>query len=359
MGAYHDNNRDSWFSSFYYTDWTGKKKKKLKRGFPTKESALKYEREFLEKCGKKSSMKFGGLVKLYLEDMKERVKPGTFTNKNSIIYGKILPYFENMNVDRITPGDIRRWQQDIMKRGFADTYLRTIHAQLSAIFNYAVRYYDLPRNPCVQAGSMGKGYASEMEIWTVEEFDLFQTAMKNRPVSGLAFSILFWTGMRIGEMLALTVADVNIANCTIRINKSLTHIHGYDIISEPKTPRSRRMILIPAELAAELGRYIAETPDMTPDTRLIPLSKNLLDREIHRGARKAGIKDIHVHCLRHSHTALIAALGASPVEAAERLGHENVQTTLNIYSHVLPGRQKAISDELGRLYRKTQHPEAE
>ena len=88
------------------------------------------------------------------------------------------------------------------------------------------------------------------------------------------------------------------------------------------------------------------------------MSKTVVERELKRGIRRAGnLKDIHPHSLRHSHTALIASLGATPVEAAERLGHENVTTTLNIYSHVLPGWQTEIANELDRAYRKTKEPE--
>ena len=351
MAVYRDDKRGTWYASFFYTDWTGKRIKKFKRGFPTKDAAIKYEEDFLEKTSRKPSMKFRKLVDLYIADMEDRVRLSTLINKRSITNDKIIPYFENMYVEDITAADVRRWQQDIMKRGYADTYLRSIHAQLSAIFNFAVRYYDLPRNPCLQAGSMGKGYAGEMEIWTVDEFNQFLVAMRDRPISGMAFTILFWTGMRIGEMLALTVEDVDLENNTIRITKSLQHIEGRDIITEPKTPNSRRTIMIPEELATELSKYVATMPNITPETRLIPLSKNLLDREIHRGARRAGVKDIHVHCLRHSHTALIASLGATVKEAAEILGHGRTSTTLNVYSHVLPGRTRAIADELGKLYR--------
>ena len=356
MASYKDEKRGTWYSAFYYKDWNGKKKKKLKRGFATREEAEKYEKDFLAKSNRKPSMKFSKLVDIYLEDMRSRVRESTYINKSHIINDKVVPYFEDMHVDAITAADVRRWQQDMMNRGYADTYLRTIHAQLSAIMNYCVRYYDLARNPCVQAGSMGKGFASEMEIWTVDEFDQFMKAMNDKPMAGMAYTLLFWTGMRIGEMLALTVEDVDLEAKTIRINKSLQHINGRDIITEPKTPKSRRVILIPDELAVALSRYMANMPSITPQSRIIPLTKNYLDREIHKGARKAGVKDIHVHCLRHSHTALIASLGATPVEAAERLGHENVQTTMNIYNHVLPGRHQAIADELGKLYRKKENP---
>ena len=107
---------------------------------------------------------------------------------------------------------------------------------------------------------------------------------------------------------------------------------------------------MPDVLVNEVREYIASMKYPAPDARLVTVSKLVMEREIHRGAREAGVKDIHVHCLRHSHTALIGSLGASAVEAAERLGHENVQTTLNIYSHVLPGWQSGFMKELDKAY---------
>ena len=107
---------------------------------------------------------------------------------------------------------------------------------------------------------------------------------------------------------------------------------------------------MPDVLVREVRQYIAGMINPTNDSRLVTVSKLVMEREIHRGARLAGVKDIHVHCLRHSHTALIGSLGATPVEAAERLGHENVQTTLNVYSHVLPGWQTEFMKELDKAY---------
>ncbi len=353
MSIHKDDQRNTWYVSIYYKDWTGAKKKKFKRGFATKKEAQKYEADFIAKISRQSGIRFEMLVECYFESLEHRVRKSTYINKSCIIKDKILPYFGERITDSITPSDIRRWQDDLMRRGYADTYLHTIHEQLSAIFNYAVKYYDLPRNPCVAAGSMGKGFASEMEIWTIGEFYQFIESMKDRPAAYMAFMILFWTGLRLGEMLALTVSDIDLNKRTLRVNKSLQHIQGFDIISEPKTPKSNRIISIPDVLAKELSVYMDTLNNPTPDTRLVLLSKNLLEKLFKRGIRKTGVKDIHIHCLRHSHTAIIASLGATPVEAAERLGHENVQTTLNIYTHVLPGRQRIISDELDKLYKNT------
>ncbi len=357
MPAYKDKNNKTWFAAFNYKDWNGKIKKKFKRGFDTKEEALAFEKTFLEGLKGKPSMKFEKAVDVYLKDMEQRVKQSTFMTKQYVINDKVLPYFKNMYIKDITPADIRRWQDDLMKRGYADTYLRTIHEQLSAIFNYCVRYYELPQNPCVIAGSMGKGYAAEMEFWTLDEFNTFIKVMEDKPLCYIAFMILFWTGLRVGEMLALTIEDIDLVERTIRVNKSLQRIHGYDVITDPKTPKSNRVISIPELLSVKLDRHIRSMGGFTPDTRIVPVTRNLLQKAFKRGIRKSGVKDIHIHCLRHSHTALIASLGATPVEAAERLGHENVQTTLNIYTHVMPGRQRAISDELDKLYKKSKEDE--
>ncbi|MBQ4483268.1 MAG: site-specific integrase [Lachnospiraceae bacterium] len=353
MSIHKDDQRNTWYISIYYKDWTGARKKKFKRGFATKKEAQKYEADFLAKASCSSGIRFDKLVEYYFENLENRVRKSTYINKSYIIKDKILPYFGERITDSITPADIRRWQDDLIRRGYADTYLHTIQEQLSAIFNYAVKYYDLPKNPCVAAGSMGKGFASEMEIWTIEEFYLFIESMRDRPAAFIAFMILFWTGLRLGEMLALTISDIDLERRTLRVNKSLQHIQGFDIITEPKTPKSNRIISIPEVLALELSAYMDSLSNPSSDTRLVLLSKNLLEKLFKRGIRKTGVKDIHIHCLRHSHTAIIASLGASPVEAAERLGHENVHTTLNIYTHVLPGRQQIISDELDKLYKKT------
>ena len=96
-----------------------------------------------------------------------------------------------------------------MEKGFKPTYLKTIHNQLSAILNYAVNFYDLRSNPCRKAGSMGKSKADERPYWTLEEFQKFSDAIMDKQDSWIAFQILFWTGMRIGELLALQVKDID------------------------------------------------------------------------------------------------------------------------------------------------------
>ena len=144
--------------------------------------------------------------------------------KKYIVELKILPYFGNKRVNDITAADIRQRQNELIKMGYSPTYLKTINNQLSAIFNYAVRYYDLKSNPCAKAGSMGKSKAEEMDFWTGEEFRRFIDSVMNKRLSYMAFMTLYWTGMRLGELRALTPADFDFETNMLSITKSYQRI---------------------------------------------------------------------------------------------------------------------------------------
>lgn len=144
-------------------------------------------------------MKFADFWKMYCADMETRLREHTMRTKKYIVELKILPYFGNKRVNDITAVDIRQWQNELIKMGYSPTYLKTINNRLSAIFNYAVRYYDLKSNPCAKAGSMGKSKAEEMNFWTGEEFRRFIDSVMNKRLSYMAFMTLYWTGMRLGD----------------------------------------------------------------------------------------------------------------------------------------------------------------
>lgn len=266
---------------------------------------------------------------------------------------KILPYFGQKNISEISAADIRRWQNTLIKKGYAPTYLKTINNQLNAVFNYAVRYYDLPKNPCTQAGSIGKGRAEEMNYWTQEEFEQFLECVKDKPVSYYAFLTMYWTGVRVGELLALTLGDINFEDKTLSISKSLQRIDGTDIITAPKTEKGKRVITLPDFLVEQLEDYAGRLYGMMKDDRLFMVTKSYLEHEIVRGAEKSGVKRIRLHDLRHSHASLlISKLGVQPKLVADRLGHEKIQTTLETYSHLYPDQARNVADKLNDLNEK-------
>ncbi len=339
-------------SQLRVTDWTGKTVHKKKRGFATKKAAQEWERDFLKKEKSDVGMLFSDFAELYFEDMGHRLKESTIISKRYLVDKKILPYFGKMPLSQISPKDIRKWQNKLTayrnEKGepYAPTYLKTINNQLTALMNYAVKYYDLKTNPCTKAGSMGKSNADEMQFWTQEEFEQFLPAVADKPASYTAFMVLYYTGMRIGELCALTPADVDLKKGTIAINKTFQRIKGNDVITSPKTPKSNRVVTIPNTLAACLQEYMDRCYELQPTDRLFPYTKYFFSHEMTRGCKKSGVKKIRLHDLRHSHASLLVELGCQPILLANRLGHQKIQTTLNTYSHLYPNKQEEVAQQL-------------
>ena len=205
MPAYKDSKTGTWFVKFYCKDWTGENKQIKKRGFATKREALDYERNYKIRQENNLDMTFGEFWKLYTEDVKNYVKLNTWLTKEHIVDTKILPYFRNLKMNEITPGDVRKWQNEMVAfryengKSYSQTYKKTMHNILSTIFNHACRFYNLKSNPARQAGNMGREEKKEMLFWTTEEYKKFSEAVIDKPVSFYAFEMLYWTGMRLGD----------------------------------------------------------------------------------------------------------------------------------------------------------------
>lgn len=351
MPAYKDSTTNNWYVKFYYSDWTGQKKQKKKRGFATKREALDFERDFLNKCSTSTDISFANLVDVYLADCEIHLKPTTLANKRQIIETKLLPYFGNMPISSIDILTVRNWQNALQSdpKKYSQTFLRTVHNQLSAIMNFAKKYYKLQSNPAALCGSMGKKKADEMQFWTPAEFNQFIAQVDNKALSAVCFRLLFYSGMREGELLALTLNDFDFKANTINISKSYARLNGKDLIQTPKTPKSKRVITMPPEIMELVRDYASRLYDYSPDSRLFPITKSYLAKEIERGSKAANIKKIRVHDLRHSHASLLIELGFSPLLISERLGHENIETTLNTYSHLYPNKQGELAEALSKI----------
>ena len=359
MAVYRDKSNGydgkTWRVAVYYTDWQGNKKKHEKRGFKTKKSAQSYETEFIAKKKKDINMGFSAFVELYLTDIKPQIKLTTYVTKENIINTHILPYFENISLSDITSVDILQWQNELLMlrddngKGYSQTYLRTVQNQLNAIFNHAVRYYDLPKNPCAATKKIGKSKAKEMLFWTKEEYWKFAEVVKDKPASYYAFQILYWTGIRCGELLALTISDFDLQKKTLHIDKNYQVVKGEEMITTPKTEKSNRIIDLPEFLCNEMEDYFSSLYKVDENSRIFTFTKSFLHHEMDRGSAKAGVKRIRLHDLRHSSCALLIELGYSPIQIAERLGHESVTITER-YSHLYPSVQKQMADKLNKAF---------
>ena len=351
MAAFKNKDNGTWYVQFRYTDWKGERQQKLKRGFATKREALEWEREFLMEKQADVNMTFESFVALYERDIKPKLKLNTWLTKESIIKKKILPYFAKRKLSEITAKDIMRWQNEVREmtdchgKPLSKTYLKTVHNQLSAIFNHAARFYGLNLNPARQAGNMGAEERKEMLFWTREEYTKFSEAMMDKPLSFYAFEVLYWCGVREGELLALTPADFDFEKRTVSINKSYQRLSGQDLITTPKTEKSNRVITMPQFLAEEIQDYIKMLYGIGPDDRMFTVTKSYLHREMDRGAKEAGIPRIRIHDIRHSAVSLLIDMGFSATAIADRVGHESIDITYN-YAHLFPSKQAEMADKL-------------
>ena len=351
MPAYKDEKTGKWFAKFYYTNWQGIKKQKWKRGFATKKEALGFERDFLEKQSANPDMTFQNLYEIYMEDMAARLKQSTLLTKKAVLQTHILPFFGSKPINEIKASDVRRWQAKLMSspNNYSQTYLKKINTELNSIINYAKRFYDLNTNPCGKAGTIGKAKAEEMDYWTYDEYIAFREGIKDKSLSYICFEVLYLTGMREGELLALSPADIDLDNKTISINRTYQRIEGKDVFTSPKTRKSKRKIPIPDFLCQELSDYIQSRYMLDADERLFPVTKSYLSHEMIRGCKNTGVKKIRIHDIRHSHASLLINQGCDALMLADRLGHEKVSTTLNTYSHLFPHKQQELVHSLESL----------
>ena len=342
MATYKDEKRGTWYCKFYYVDWTGTRRQKLKRGFKLQREAKEWERDFLEKQQGTPEMTFRTLVSLYLEDTRTRRKRTTFKAYESHCNNALLPTFGEIPINQITPSTIRAWQNSLIsEQRYGQYTMLSIHNTFSRIFNFAVRYYNLPSNPCKKAGTIGKRNR-RTAFWTKHEYDLFISHVED-PQAKLGFEVLYFSGCRIGELLALTPADIDTENNIIHITKTLYRENGQDTFTTPKTPKSIRDIVMPGFVIDNILAYSDRIYKIQRTDRIFTYSEQTFRNILRKICPIAGVKTIHTHDIRHSHVSLLIELDFNPLVISERLGHDNVNITLGTYAHLYPNKQDDVA----------------
>lgn len=352
MPVYKDNNKKgSWFVSCYYTDYLGHKKQKVKRGFKTKKDGQAWERDFLDRQCTQPTILFKNFIDTYMDDYKARFKPASYYIKLTRINCHILPYFGDIPINKITPNMIREWQHKLqsiqgmeLKTATKNTLLRT----LSSIFAYACKYYNLEQNPCKSVDSLKDNTKADRTFLTLDQYKAFRAVIND--IRDLTmFDLLFYTGVRRGELLALTLSDIDFNNKLLHINKTIGYARGGCVVTPPKTTASIRDITLPGFLIDELKEYMAHCYDKSPNARLFHMNISNVRLIKDKYLRLAKLPPVRVHDFRHSHVALLVELGENPLLIANRLGHSDIKMTLNTYAHLYPNKQKELADKLENL----------
>jgi integrase len=344
--AYKEKDTKKWTAQWSEMTAKGEKKKRRKRGFETKREALEYERQKKLNSRRSMDMKLSEFMEVYFEDKKNELKARTLKNKRYMMEQHILPYFGDMMMSEITASQMIQWQNEMQTKGYSESYLRMIQNQITSLFTHASRIYDLQKNPCKKVKRMGSSDSRSMEFWTVEEYQKFIQTMEPGTRYYLIFEILFWTGCRIGELLALSPNDVNFDKNQISITKTYYRTGREDVITEPKTKQSIRIVEIPGFLTQEIKDFVDGHYGMPDDERLFPIVQEAVQHKMKRQIEKAGVKKIRVHDLRHSHVAYLINKGIEPILIKERVGHKDIRITLNTYGHLYPNQQRKVADLL-------------
>ena len=237
----------------------------------------------------------------------------------------------------------------LSSKKYKPTYLKSMHNQLSAAFNYACKFYGLKENPARACGSMGKKKADKLDFWTLDEFRVFNAGIGGKIITKTIFNLLYWSGIRSGELLALSLRDFDFEARTVTIDKNYARLDKEDLILEPKTPKSNRTIGLPGLVCDMVQDYASRLVDYHDGDRLFDVTKHFLYHEMERICEQSGVKKIRIHDIRHSHASLLIELGTNILLVSERLGHEDVQTTLEIYGHLYPHKDEEVAGRLDRL----------
>lgn len=348
MPAIKEEN-NTWTARFYYTDFMGNRKQKKKRGFSKKSDALSFERNFINQQIGCQETNFESVTIDYLTKCETKLKRSTFDRKRIVIEKHILPFFKQYNMIAITPKIISSWQSYVISNNeLSESYLRAINMELSSIFTFAEKYYNLKTNVVKIADKMGKITRKNITIWLIEDMLELERVLSQHPILSrfiLPLNLLYWTGMRVGELMALQLEDVE--NVTIHIHKTLNHRRE---ITRPKTEKANREVIIDNKLACDLHDYIQTIYDKNPKAFLFDFHKSRLNYALDYAIKNSDkLSKIRIHDLRHSHASFLIKQGFSPLLISGRLGHDKPSTTLDIYGHLYPNEQNMIAETINKF----------
>lgn len=311
----------------------------------------------------------GQLFIEYLEMKKHEVRETSLDKTYRILQRYVIPKFENTRIDKITIPLVQKWKCELSEQKISITTRKNIYGEFRALMSFAVKMEYIPKNTVAAAGNFKSPLepAKEMLYYTAEEFKKYISAAREYAEKSEAngnlynwnyyvfFCFAFFTGMRKGEIYALTWHDIT--NGYISITKSIAQkLKGGDRITPPKNKSSIREIQIPLPLQKAIDEHYkrCSVMDGFNDNLYIcggdrPIRDTSLNKINTKFADLAGVKHIRIHDFRHSHASLLANEGINIQEIARRLGHSKISITWETYSHLYPREEERAINILNKI----------
>lgn len=371
MPAYKDIKTNTWYVQFYFTDWTGKRKHKVKRGFERKKDAEAYEHSF-KSMEQPNEITIGALAEEFIKSMRSKlelgtIKPSTFDTKEYHIRLYILPYFKDTKASSVKVKDVEEWLKVISiwkprsssykghpttKTKRSSNTVNTARQYLGQLFKFGMKNFGLKSDPTSLAERMRYHSNDERaEYWTLEQFNIFLDHISLEHYR-VFFQLLFYSGLRLGEALAITPADIE--GNIIHVNKTWVELHdGRTLISEPKSTMSKRDVVIPEHLTKVLNDYMNMLIKKKPTDRLFPMGEQRVRSYMASVIARANLPKLSPHGLRHSYASFLYSTSKNINIVSKQLGHSNPEITQRVYSHMLPEEDVKAVQNMNDLIEKS------
>ncbi|GAB3065586.1 tyrosine-type recombinase/integrase [Salinicoccus sesuvii] len=353
MPVYKDETRGTFYVQLSYTDKFGKRKHYKKRGFKRRKEARQHEEDYMQLLDGdsiKDKLPFDALAEEYKAWYKERRKPSSYKTLETHLNTHLAPYFKQMNVHEMTTRDVLDYQRHMLDKDLSASYIKKNIVFLGAIVKHGVKFHELRNNVVSIVGNIEKVDKIVRNYWTMEEFETYYGSLEDVMHKAI-FRTLFYSGIRLGELRALTWLDVNFTRNYLNINK--TNYKG--IVDDPKSTASIRLVFLPDHVMDILKAYqewYKENLPYKPEyvvfgsfyksigetTVGVWHNENLKHVKLHR---------IKVHEFRHSHASdCINRLNMDQYALMKRLGHSDTNQIQRIYGHLYPSSAQSAIEGL-------------
>lgn len=361
---YQDKKSGKWYfvANLGY-DEKGNRVRHWQRGFSTQKEAKTAYDEYMNNYSKtaiktNSTMSYKEFYETYFEpDYKRSVGQSTFDNRKSSMRLHFA-YFYKTKLKDINAVMLKKWQNKLSEK-YSNAYIRNVYGTFQMSLDLAVKLGLIQTNIAKQVGNVKKAY-QKIDFWTLDEFQkviaTFDTSDYYERFSFMFIWFMFMTGLRIGEAQALLWnKDIDFEGKTLTVSKSMYYKNANEFyIKEPKTKAGNRVIALDDDTI----RYLLEWQELqgknAPSKYVlsynsIPINKSTAKHIIERHSKLAGVHRIKTHALRHSHASLLISLGENALIVRDRLGHEDIETTLGTYGHLYPNTNRGVADKLTNL----------
>lgn len=350
-----------WFYQFYYYDKDGKSRRYHSKKYATKKEAQDAEIEMIHKLNRNeiniTDMTFKDLYEEFYEYKSDKVKETTmrtYRERRTILEPLDYVKIKDFNINHYLS-----WRKMIAKINCTIKTKNGYHKFLKEILNYGTRWHDFNFTPIYN--KMEKfvdpnAVPKEMEFYTLEEFKHF-ISFEHDLLYKTGFDVLYFCGLRIGELRGLTWDNIDFEEKTLSVKKNVVNVDGQLLVTSPKSKKSVRTLPITNTLLEDLKllkqknkNYYGFNDRWYVFGNINPITKDKMRHEKNELARVSGLKQIRLHDFRHSCASLLINNGANIMIVAKYLEHTKIDETLNTYSHLFKSKMEDIVELMNQLY---------